>query len=188
MKESSEIVTQPKKPRNSYRRSKSPEQRFWEKVDKSGPIPAHLPHLGNCWVWIAGLNKDGYGKFRYGKDIYAHRYSWLIHFGKSMEGLGVLHKCDNPSCIRPEHLWIGTPLDNTRDCISKGRNHIPIIFAQQCLRGEQITNSKLRECLIIEIRARAKTGETQKSIAAFYAVSETTISRVISKQLWKHVN
>ncbi|KKN16791.1 hypothetical protein LCGC14_0972530, partial [marine sediment metagenome] len=85
--------------------------RFWGKVKKTN----------SCWMWVATLHA-GYGYVGLnGKDYSAHRISWEIHFGKIPEGMLVLHKCDNPPCVNPKHLWIGTRKQNTQDMIKKGR-------------------------------------------------------------------
>lgn len=90
-------------------------ERFWPKVDKSG----------ECWVWTASRDRTGYGKFGRGGGkrgwTKASRVSWEIHFGPVPDGLWVLHRCDNPPCVRPDHLFLGTCGDNNRDTASKGR-------------------------------------------------------------------
>lgn len=99
--------------------------RFWSKVNKDGPIPAHCPEIGHCWLWTGRPDTDGYGHLRLGgkgsNATTAHRVSWIIHFGLIPEGLYVCHHCDTPLCIRPEHLFLGSALDNNRDAIVKGR-------------------------------------------------------------------
>lgn len=99
------------------------ERRFWAKVNKSGPIPAHVPHLGECWEWTAyRMANGGYGQIRLPKkNLSAHRASWLLTYGAIPEGMQVCHKCDNPPCVRPDHLFVGTAQDNMRDMIAKGR-------------------------------------------------------------------
>lgn len=99
--------------------------RFWAKIDKNGVAPAHVPNIGPCWKWAGCKFKHGYGRFavtRSGKisRFLAHRVSYELHFGDPGE-LCVCHKCDNPECCNPEHLFIGTRADNTRDCFEKGR-------------------------------------------------------------------
>jgi hypothetical protein len=86
--------------------------RFWEKVDRSG----------ECWVWIGGRRPNGYGAFYVGRrKVGAHRVSYQLAFGVDPGDLDVLHRCDNPPCVRPDHLWLGTPVDNALDARAKGR-------------------------------------------------------------------
>jgi len=92
----------------------TPEERFW----------GHVQKTETCWLWVAALNNKGYGKFlslAHGPGTYAHRFSWMLHYGPIPQGLCVLHKCDVPRCIRPDHLFLGTHKDNMRDMVAKGR-------------------------------------------------------------------
>ncbi|MEN6535472.1 MAG: HNH endonuclease signature motif containing protein [Bryobacteraceae bacterium] len=85
------------------------EERFWAKVDRGGPVIR--AELGPCWVWKASGQR--YGKIRnHGAYVSAHHVSWLITNGAIPDGLWVLHKCDNPKCVRPDHLWLGTGSDH----------------------------------------------------------------------------
>lgn len=95
------------------RHERSKLDRFWEKVDRSG----------DCWTWIPTARSGfGYGKFAINRTmINAHRASWILNFGEIPDGRFVLHKCDNPPCVRPDHLFLGTHTDNMRDMLSKGR-------------------------------------------------------------------
>lgn len=98
---------------------KTIEERFWSKVNKNGPVPPHCPKLGRCWVWIGSKNKAGYGQFSVlGKQTRAHHY--LIS-EKPKSGQIAMHKCDNPPCVNPLHIRVGTQSDNMQDCKSKGR-------------------------------------------------------------------
>ena len=102
----------PKTHRFSLRKHKTLGQKFWPKIQKEN----------SCWIWIAAMASNNYGHLVHeGKDLYAHRGSWELHNGKIPNGLCALHKCDNPSCVNPKHLFLGTYKDNTQDMISKGR-------------------------------------------------------------------
>ena len=80
-------------------------------------------HDGSCWLWKGGKTEFGYGRANNGgKGIFAHRLSWVIYSGKIPEGILVCHKCDNPSCVNPVHLFLGTTTDNVRDCVKKKRH------------------------------------------------------------------
>lgn len=91
--------------------------RFFENVDKNGPTIVE----SRCWVWTRARNKDGYGYFRTETQTLAHRTSWELNNGVVAPGLFVLHRCDNPPCVNPAHLFEGTAADNMRDKMQKGR-------------------------------------------------------------------
>lgn len=94
----------------------APNIRFWSKVNKHGP---RVGRLSRCWVWLGGCDRDGYGYFHLtrSRSIRAHRYAW----GDVPEGKQVLHRCDNPPCVRRSHLFLGTQEDNQQDMAAKGR-------------------------------------------------------------------
>lgn len=106
-------------------------ERFWSKVDKvNGPLPdqsnPHYAGLERCWDWTDHKHKRGYGCFRVGKKMFkTHRVAWAITHGLIPQSLCVMHRCDKTSCCRPEHLRLGTHMDNMHDMASKGRNRQP---------------------------------------------------------------
>ena len=128
-----------------------------------------------CWMWTACVNTDGYGRLNVaGKMRLAHRISYKLHVGPIPEGLHVCHTCDTPGCVNPGHLFIGTPLDNHRDKVSKGRS----------TTGEKHGRSKLTENDITLIRQDTRT---TRELGALYNVHYSRISRIKRKETWKHV-
>lgn len=147
-------------------------ERFWPKVQKAGP--------DECWLWTAALDAQGYGVFNIGKNkiVHASRISWVLCNGAIADGLFVCHKCDNPKCVNPGHLFLGTAKQNSDDKISKGR--LPL--------GEQLHNSKLTKEKVSEIKEKYKSGTfTQRKLAEIYGVHSVTISKVILGKLWRHI-
>lgn len=150
------------------------EQRFWSKVDRRGP--------DDCWPWTAALNESGYGVMRpdttrrNGPTIKAHRVSAQLA-GMRIEGLKVLHSCDNPICVNPAHLRPGTMQDNSTDMVRRGRSTY----------GENKALAKLTDAAVIEIRRRSRAGEYRKVLAREFGVSPATISNVALGQTWTHI-
>jgi hypothetical protein len=145
--------------------------RFWAKVDRRSPE--------ECWPWKAGIHR-GYGLFRAEKDrpmVRAHRYSWALANGPIPEGMNVLHRCDNPPCCNPAHLFLGTQLDNVEDCAAKGRRRPP--------SGENNGRAKLTAELVDQIRTEYRPG-LQQALANKYGVSRATVSRVLRRAGWSN--
>ena len=147
--------------------------RFWAKVRKGGPE--------ECWEWTAVVNEHGYGVIhpegrRSGPTLKAHRVS-LTFAGVDIEGRYVLHSCDNRRCVNPAHLSPGDHEENVADMVTRQRQ----------ARGSRNGEAKLTERQVAEIRARAAQGELQRVLAAEYSVSRPTISRVVSREGWRHV-
>lgn len=156
--------------------------RFWAKVNKDGPT-ARL-ELGPCWVWVGRVWNHGYGSIdEHGQRILAHRASWEIANGPLPKWSGrietvVRHRCDNPICVRPGHLEVGTALDNMADCKNRGRKS----------RGERHPHSKLTEADVKEIRrACATKTASRREIARRFGVGPTIITHIANRQKWTHV-
>ncbi len=136
-----------------------------------------------CWLWIGSKNTQGYGGFHPGRGEKwhrAHRYSWKLHRGPIPEKMCVLHTCDNPSCVNPDHLWLGTYLDNSNDKLAKGRQ----------TRGEDNGPTKLTSEQVIRIRRDYVCGSRvtgAKPFARLYGVDNKTIRQIIKGSTWKHL-
>lgn len=145
--------------------------RFWSKV---------WQNPGGCWEWFAGfVAPAGYGIFNFkGHNCYAHRVSWELVHGEIPPGMNVLHKCDNPLCVRPSHLFLGSLADNCTNRHIKGRDNPP--------KGTTHSHSKLDESKVREMREKRRT-RTIKSLAQEYGVGWTTAQAVVSHRTWKHV-
>lgn len=139
---------------------------FWAKVDKSGGADA-------CWLWTAYRCRKTYGRFNWnGYQQNDHRVAYQILFGDIPEGLIVCHRCDNPPCVNPAHLFLGTPLENMLDKIAKDRCNLP--------SGLQHWKGKLSDAQIAEIRRRAASGKVkQRNLAKEFGVSPQRINDIV---------
>lgn len=151
--------------------SRTPEQHvaaFWDKVDKSS-------HPNDCWTWTAALDKDGYGiGYLHQRVMKAHRISYELSNGVSPGNKMVLHTCDNPSCVNPAHLLLGTALDNNTDRQRKDRSFHPT--------GEKHPMCRLTDAQVAEIRERYASGAiTYKRLAEEYGVSKNHIRRLVKR-------
>lgn len=148
------------------------EKRFWAKVDK-GPDD-------ECWNWQAASQSGGYGQFWDGKrDVLAHRYVWKLANGSIPKRMCVLHHCDNRKCVNPNHLFLGTRIDNNRDMVQKNRQ----------VKGEDNGRSKLTKDQVLKIRKiYTKENEImQRELAEEYNVSIAQISHIVNRKSWKHI-
>lgn len=142
--------------------------------------------MSGCHLWLKYLNNKGYGQTRIGGragcNILAHRLAWKIFRGPIPEGLGVLHICDNPCCVNPEHLFIGTQADNAQDMARKGRWGGPRKLPRGAAHPR--ATAKLSEEDVKAIRIDSRT---HKLIAIQYGVSQASVSRVQSRKSFSHV-
>ena len=144
--------------------------RFWAKVDKTGGEDA-------CWVWTGGKLESGYGQFKLRSyvRVSSHRLSYEWANGAIPDGMFVCHKCDNPPCVNPAHLFLGTPKDNMHDMIDKGRRVLaPAI-------GEKNGRAVLTVEKVAEIRA---SSVPYRKLAAQYGVGLSQIGRIKSGEQW----
>lgn len=158
--------------------SRTPEQLFWMKVNRNGPVPTHCPELGPCWLWMARC-RLGYGQVRVsGKLEGAHRFSFAIE-NKRWPTVNVLHRCDNPTCVNPQHLFEGTQEENVRDRERKGRGG-------QCKRrGEHCGTAKLTSRDVIILRQSAKDGVPMSHIARQFGVTYDCVLSIVRGRTWR---
>lgn len=143
--------------------------RFWKKVQKGQ----------GCWIWTAYRDRKGYGQLRVnGICHYAHRFSWELHYGPIPDGLWVLHKCDNPACVNPKHLYLGKSENNIKDMVDRDRT----------AKGQKHSQAKLTDKQVAEIRRLYGTGKhTQQTLAFRFGVVRQTISKIVRRNNWVHV-
>lgn len=153
--------------------------RFWMKVNKTD----------GCWLWTGNTTPLGYGSIRPGgerKWVLAHRVSWELHYGQLPRWTGdgtidvcVLHHCDNPPCVRPDHLFLGTQKENVMDMSAKARGrNVP-------MPGENNPNAKLTWEAVRRIRERRANGAQGRALAKEYSVTPTLISHICRGRGWK---
>jgi len=138
---------------------------FWAKISI---------RVGGCWLWTAGISPDGYGKFNLaGKSYRAHRVMLSLENRRSY--LPVLHSCNNPLCVRPDHLRFGTPKENTRDRVAAGTHQL----------GTRNNSAKLTREIVEDIRA-SKGTESLQALAYKYGVTKQSIWAVVHNKSWNH--
>lgn len=171
-------------------------ERVWEKVDKAGPIPPRYPHLGSCWLWTAYRDKKGYGRLAVAtypnghykaKLSFAHRLAWELAYEQIPGNLWVLHHCDTPACVNPNHLFLGTPQANNEDRHKKGG------YANQA-HGEGCGQHKLTREQVLEIRRICIPGKNWQSsensfsdLARRFGVSYDAVRLAYLGKNWRHI-
>lgn len=153
-----------------WHHSFSLEEAFWQYVTPGNP--------DDCWEWQQNRHSFGHGFLNYRRKQYqAHRVAYELHFGPIPEGLDCLHKCDNPPCCNPAHLFLGTQGDNNVDRSKKGRS----------ARGSKVHSAKLTETDVVAIRSMRANGATIVGLAKLYGLSETHTAGIIARRKWKHI-
>ena len=141
---------------------------FWERVDEPG----------RCWPWQGSnsdTTKDGYGRVTVaGEQTTAHRFMWEMLYGPLPDGLVVCHRCDNKLCVRPSHLFTGTPQQNAQDMVAKGRHRFVSNF--HLARGKGAPPAEIRREIVARFRAG---GVSQHGLAAEYGLSQSSVSKYI---------
>lgn len=150
------------------------QERFWAKVNKREP--------NECWEWHGALDTNGYGKIRAdGRLQVASHVSYKIYHGIIPDDLWVLHRCDNPRCVNPNHLFLGTHAQNMQDMVAKGRGK------PKSSPGESNPKAKLLTNDVVRIRERHGQGERVIDLAREYNVKALCISRIVNLVTWKHI-
>ena len=145
----------------------SAEERFWSMVKKDGP--------DSCWEWQGYILRDGYGAFHFqGKRVTASRFAWILAFGEIPQGMCVLHKCDNPACVNPRHLFLGTQKDNMHDAVLKWRKS-----------GPHNGRTKLTWPQVDAIRLLFKSGWSTRKLAKLFGVDHKTVWQIRAGKTWK---
>jgi hypothetical protein len=154
-------------------------RRFRPKVDTTaGP--------DQCWPWIGKTQNGGYGVLWFGgktnTTFYAHRLAYLLETGIDPHGRAVCHRCDNPPCCNPAHLFLGTIADNTQDMMTKGRWRRP-----PQAKGVQIASAKVNEAIVRDIRRRAAGGASSAVLGREYGLDSSSVRQIVRRETWAHV-
>lgn len=147
--------------------------KFWDRVKRCTPT-CPMP-CNHCWLWVGRRYKRknaNYGAFDFAGRCYrAHRFSYELHCGAIPPGKSVLHKCDNPPCVNPSHLYVGTQLDNVRDCVARGRTYDR--------HGAKNSNCVLTNAAVAKLKILAQHGLTQRYLAKMFGVSKSQVGNVL---------
>lgn len=168
---------------------------FWDRV--------RVGAIDECWEYQGYRHPTNYGAFRIDGEEYTHRVAWTLTYGKIPDGLQVLHRCDNPPCCNPAHLWLGTRQDNMIDRDNKKRGaHFNPDFIKKATarlikarkehpekfaRGGQVRTAKLTEDQVIEIRKKHADGMRVCELARNYGLSSSTMYKLVEGRTWKHL-
>ena len=152
------------------------QERWWEKVTKGDE--------DECWLFSGSIGRGGYGYFWDGesterpKTVGAHRWSYSHFVGPIPADLDVLHRCDNPPCVNPSHLWVGTHAENMADAVEKGR------FSGVDAGGRHVVSRKNDWDRVREIRRRYRAGESRRDLASEYGLEYSTVRKIARGAMW----
>ncbi|MEK4030823.1 HNH endonuclease signature motif containing protein [Pseudobacillus sp. FSL P4-0506] len=156
--------------RTRVRKDYDTESAFWKRVEKGDD--------NECWEWKGYITPNGYGQLKEKqKNVYAHRFSYQLHYGNLPKDKLVCHKCDNRKCVNPNHLFIGTQLDNMHDMIAKGRRYT----------GKPWT-TKIDEEQVRMIRVLCDEGFDKGKVAEVFGLKRCTVVNIEARRIWKEVN
>ncbi len=163
--------------------------RFCARVDTDGPVPASRPELGPCWIWTGSrLSRSGSPSCgvaslgRRGHRMLAHRFAWEITRGAIPDGLVVCHACDNPPCVRPSHLFLGTQAENLKDMRAKGRGHRNPFRSGTAHHGAKLDAERVRA-----IRTRRAEGLSFAKLGAEFGLHPSTVHDIVHRKTWREV-
>lgn len=143
-----------------------------------------IDESSGCWIWAGAKFRAGYGRVRINRKIQqTHRLAWELAYGDIPDGMCICHKCDNPPCVNPRHLFVGTYADNMQDMHNKGRGKTGKIH-KQGPKGEKAHTAKLTESIVLFIRS---SHDKAKDLAGQYGVSDRTIQMIRKKVTWRHL-
>jgi hypothetical protein len=170
--------------RNEIKLTPAQEANFWAKINKDGPTQPHME--SPCWIWMASGDRKGYGQMRVGiKLLQAHRIAWVIKNGENTN-LCVCHRCDNPACVNPSHLFLGSHKENMRDMAAKKRDGSHTKPEKLC-RGEDHGCTTLTSDQVIAIRSPSSERFSQRQLAKQFNVSQSTIGNILRRYVWRHL-
>jgi hypothetical protein len=136
------------------------------------------PYTDRCWEWPGKKHENGYGYLTFlGEQVLAHRFFFAVAHGPIPQDLLVRHDCDNPSCVNPAHLRLGTHFDNVRDRDTRGRTAI----------GSRHGRAKVDEQIVRDIRSRVAAGESRSAMAREFGISLSSASNIVDRKSWVHV-
>lgn len=167
--------------------NQSDRERFWRNV--------HIGQKHECWPWKKSQFTGGYGQIKVErKNLKSHRVAYYLHYGIDPQENLICHRCDNPVCCNPYHLFSGTEGDNARDCVAKGRHvsgsgdtHGSKTHPERFARGERVAGAKLTLDQVKQIRSQYATGAvTQEELGQQFGITRRGIGRIISGENWKH--